>query len=145
MEREREWFDVTRLALCLEKLLDRVLVLRIEVPVASRAQVHTLRHVPAPELHRFADDQMIDSRMGRLGGDCQPKRPRTDNQQISLKSQPSQLATVQEALEYRRVASKVRILLISNALRTSYSTCNLERASPLVVVDDRDHSRLRIA
>src|ERR1700752_1540457 len=90
IEIEREWFYVAaRFALRFEKLLDRVVVLWIEMPVAGGAQVHPLRHVLAPELHRFSDDQIIDSGVSRLGGDCQPKRPCADNQQISFATQPS--------------------------------------------------------
>src|SRR6185503_13295213 len=54
---EREGLDILRcFTLRLQVRFDRMHVERIEMPIASRTQKHTFRHVPSPKLHWLAGD-----------------------------------------------------------------------------------------
>jgi hypothetical protein len=67
IEVERQWFDVLWcLTSRLQVRLDRVNVLRIEMPVTSGAQKHPLRHVRPPKLHRLPHDHMLNLLVLRL-------------------------------------------------------------------------------
>ena len=80
VEVERERFDIRfTFALGLQERFDRMEIERIEVPVASGAEVHALGHVPPPKFHWLADDQMLDAGVRCLGGERQAKRPRTND------------------------------------------------------------------
>src|SRR6185369_5286533 len=80
---ESEWFDVLdSLSSFPKKLFHSVDISRVEMPITGGAQVHPGRHALLPELHRLPGDNVLDAELQSLCGNRQPKRPRTDNQQI---------------------------------------------------------------
>jgi hypothetical protein len=80
IEIERQRLDVTRFHILLFQIcLDRMHILRIEMPVAGGTQKHARRHIPPPKLHRLSDDEMVNAGMRGLRGKCKSERPGSDD------------------------------------------------------------------
>ena len=54
------------------------------MPIVAGAEVHAIRHVSFPELHRSADDQVIYVEVSGVRGRSQAERPRTDDQKLRV-------------------------------------------------------------
>src|SRR4030095_7632699 len=79
---QRKWGYFIRFNFfCLEVALDGVLVEWIEMPIGSRPQKHTFRHIGTPEIHRLSDDRVFDTFASRVSRHRYAEGPGTNDEQ----------------------------------------------------------------
>src|SRR5689334_10820673 len=83
VEIERKRLDlIGGQALACQEALDRVPSQRVEMPIAGRSKIQSLRHVRLPKLHRLSDHHVINAEMLGIGGRCESEGSGTDDEQV---------------------------------------------------------------
>src|SRR6516162_7929088 len=57
---------------------------RVELPIGTRTQKHSARHIRFPKVKRLADDDYIHSQIFRIGGGGDAIRPRADDEERGM-------------------------------------------------------------